>query len=225
MKKYSFKVDEYFELDRLEEGISNLLREKNLSFTKNYVDNNYVAFSINFNKQSVFKSSYSLKLVIKLNNGNLDLEYIDESVVSRFERITSAFFGTKDMNNLINDINNYVKKVMEKEVFFDMNMRRRIIAATPIISLITFLVMGYVFNMWAYGCFAFLLIPVMPILLGEVDLDVLYPILVCCGYFALGFGFGWWHPGWIIFLTIPVYYILFPAKYRRMFRTKYNYEN
>ena len=48
---------------------------------------------------------------------------------------------------------------------------------------------------------------------GDVDMDVLYPLLVCVAYFALGFGFHWWHTAWIIFLTIPVYYILFPAKY------------
>ena len=225
MKKYTYKVDSDFELNRLEEGITNILRNKNLEYTKNYVESDFISFSINVNSKSIFKSSYCLRLVIKLHKDELELDFIDESTSSRFERITNQLFGTRDINSLINEINNYVKKVLEKEFIFDMNMRRRMIAATPIISLIIFLVMGYVFNMWTYGCFAFLLIPAMPILLGEVDLDVLYPLLVCCGYFALGFGFGWWHPGWIVFLTIPVYYILFPAKYRRMFKTKYNYGN
>ncbi|MCR5232012.1 MAG: hypothetical protein K6B64_05125, partial [Acholeplasmatales bacterium] len=144
---------------------------------------------------------------------------------NKIEKIHVLLFGQNEYTGICDEINDYVNKVLEKEVYINMNYRRRIIAATPIISLIIFLCMGYIFNMWAYGCLAFLLIPLMPIMLGEVSLDILYPIIVLVVYISLGFAFGIWHPAWIMFLTIPVYYILFPAKYRRLFKTRYNYEN
>ena len=103
-----------------------------------------------------------------------------------------------------------------------MNMKERILCATPLISLIIFLCMGFIGNMWAWGCLAFLLVPLMPIILGELNPEYIFPIVVAGVYVGIGFGFNWWHPGWIIFLLIPVYYILFPAK-KSPIKKKYTY--
>lgn len=83
-------------------------------------------------------------------------------------------------------------------------MRKKIVKATPMISLIIFLLLGFCFGLWHPGWLVFLLIPFMPILLGFKKLSNIYPTIAVVIYLVLGFGFHAWHPGWIIFLTIPV---------------------
>ncbi|VEU82612.1 hypothetical protein [Acholeplasma hippikon] len=95
---------------------------------------------------------------------------------------------------------------------FQYNFQKRLIAATPIISLIIFLTLGFVFDKWGVGALAFLLVPAMPVLLGMKSVKITYGLFVAVIYLILGFGFELWHPGWIIFLTIPVYEILVPSK-------------
>ena len=223
MKRYVYSIDSDFSLYNLEEGIADILQNKNLAYTKTSVDLNYTSFNVTINK-TVFNKSIELKILLKVINNKLELVF-DYNSSNVFDRVDVILFGNGPILDVMKDVKRYVEKVINKEVYFDMNMRRRIIAATPIISLIIFLCMGYIFDMWGYGCIAFLLIPFMPIVLGEIDLDVLYPVIVCVIYISLGLGFGWWHPAWIMFLTIPVYYILFPAKYRKYIKKKYNYTN
>ena len=224
MIKYVYSIDSDFSLYDLEDGIAKILVEKNLPYTKNGLDINQTSFDVTISKNNLFNRTIELKILIKIEDNKLVLIFSDncDNVLNRLD---SFLFGSRMEKETIRDVKSYVERVTHKEVYIDMNMRRRIIAATPIISLIIFLCMGYIFNMWAYGCLAFLLIPFMPIVLGEIDLDVLYPVIVCVVYVSLGLGFGWWHPAWIMFLTIPVYYILFPAKYRKYLKTKYNYNN
>ena len=224
MNKYEYKIDSDFSLYDLEDGIAKILIDKNLTYTKNGLDINQTSFDITINESSIFNKTVYLKILVKIEDNHLIIEFSD-NYDKFFNRISNFLCLSRIEKDTIRDIKNYVERVVHKEVYIDMNMRRRIIAATPIISLIIFLCMGYIFNMWGYGCIAFLLIPFMPIILGEIDLDVLYPVIVCVVYVSLGLGFGWWHPAWIMFLTIPVYYILFPAKYRKYLKSKYNYNN
>ena len=48
-----------------------------------------------------------------------------------------------------------------------MTLKNRIIAVTPLVSLIIFLTVGYVFNIWHPTWVAFLLIPITAILIGS----------------------------------------------------------
>ena len=98
-------------------------------------------------------------------------------------------------------------------------MRRRIIDATPLISLFIFLLLGFIGkergdNCWKIAWLVFLLIPLMPVLLGVKKLVITYPLIVIVAYILMGVfwpKYGW-HPGWIIFITIPIVNILFPGK-------------
>lgn len=91
-------------------------------------------------------------------------------------------------------------------------MRKRIIAATPMICVIVYLCLGFIWGLWHPSWVVFFLIPLMPFLLGTREIKCFYPILCVGAYLAIGFAFKWWHPGWIIFLTIPVFYTLFPVR-------------
>ena len=99
--------------------------------------------------------------------------------------------------------------------------RVRLCSAIPIISLIIFLLIGFIGDefgksLWHPAWIVFFLIPITPILLGLKKLYISYPIFCVIAYITLGIIFPeWgWHPGWIIFLTIPVVSILFPKKRR-----------
>lgn len=90
-----------------------------------------------------------------------------------------------------------------------MTFRKRIIAATPMICLIIFLLLGFCADAWHPGWIVFLAIPVVPMLLNPKGILGLYPALCVIAYVIIGAVWGIWHPGWIIFLTIPVVEILF----------------
>ena len=91
-------------------------------------------------------------------------------------------------------------------------MKKRIIAATPMICLIIYLCLGFIWGWWHPGWVIFFLIPIVSCILGEKSIRYMYPSFCVLVYLCLGFIWGWWHPGWIIFLTIPVFYTLVPKK-------------
>ena len=83
---------------------------------------------------------------------------------------------------------------------------------TVMLSLIAYLVMGCVWNLWHPAWVVFLTIPVFPTIpaaIKERDPHVFcFPVLVTGVYLLVGFLCGLWHPLWVLFLTIPVYYII-----------------
>ena len=93
-----------------------------------------------------------------------------------------------------------------------MNVRKRVVAATPIICLIVFLILGFYFDKWHPGWLVFLFVPAMPFILGLKRIKHIYPVICAVVYVLIGIFWNQWHPGWIIFLTIPVVAIFTPSK-------------
>ena len=91
-----------------------------------------------------------------------------------------------------------------------MGLRAKIVAATPLITVIIYLLLGFCADAWHPGWVVFLAIPIVPIILGTVTYGALYPVLVVIAYLVMGLVWEIWHPGWIIFLTIPVVEIFLP---------------
>lgn len=85
------------------------------------------------------------------------------------------------------------------------NFRKRLMAATPIMCVIAFLLLGCIWDLWHPGWMVFFLIPIMPFLIGYKKMHITYPLVCAIAYLIMGIGFDLWHPGWIIFLTIPVF--------------------
>lgn len=94
---------------------------------------------------------------------------------------------------------------------FKYNWQRRVVAATPLIALLIYLFLGFVFDLWHPGWLVFLLIPAVPFLVGLKQIRLTFPLLVFVAYIIIGF-MGYWHPGWIIFLLVPIQNVLFPPK-------------
>ncbi len=86
-------------------------------------------------------------------------------------------------------------------------MKKRILSAVPLISVLLFLASGLYLNNWSLGWTFFLLIPISWILLTGNPLKRLsesMPLLCVVAFLWLGFGFELWHPGWVVFLLIPL---------------------
>ena len=80
----------------------------------------------------------------------------------------------------------------------------------PVMIVITFLMMGFFFNLWHIAWVLFLLIPIFYICFASfksgkpVTLIAVYPLIVVMLFSVLGMLFNIWHPAWIMFLTIPI---------------------
>ncbi|MDD3171300.1 MAG: hypothetical protein PHO86_03145 [Bacilli bacterium] len=95
-----------------------------------------------------------------------------------------------------------------------MNVKKKIVDITPFVCAIVFIILAY-FGYAHPGWMVFLLIPIVPFLVGIKRIRFNYAFLVAVIYVLIGFFTDWswrWHPGWIIFLTIPIYNILVTPK-------------
>lgn len=109
------------------------------------------------------------------------------------------------------------KKEASKEIIRDEREKQpsSIQALTAIISIlivITYLLIGCIFNAWHPGWLLFLLIPIWHSLAEAITRHnakhFAYPVLATLLFFILGFFFNMWHPGWVLFITVPLYYTL-----------------
>ncbi len=91
---------------------------------------------------------------------------------------------------------------------FEYNWQKRVVAATPLISLFLFLYLGFFHELWHPGWLVFFLIPLMPFMVGLKKIKITFSIVIFIIYIILGISFEIWHPAWIIFLLIPIYYTL-----------------
>lgn len=94
------------------------------------------------------------------------------------------------------------------------SVRGKIIAITPILCLILYLLLGFYKDLWHPGWIVFLLIPIVPLFFkifsgSKESLIGFLTLLIIAVYIVLGFLFNLWHPGWIIFLLIPIISIIF----------------
>lgn len=85
-------------------------------------------------------------------------------------------------------------------------------AATFFLCIISFLLLGFLGNLWHPAWLLFLLVPIVASL-GEAVKKrnasaFAFPVLVTAVYLFLGCVWEFWHPAWIIFLSIPLYYTI-----------------
>lgn len=82
---------------------------------------------------------------------------------------------------------------------------------TVILTIVIYLLFGFLYDTWAYLWMAFLLIPMVAIITNVKDKNrivALMPFISTIIFFSLGFFFGWWTLSWLAFLLIPAVAIL-----------------
>lgn len=240
--EYKFHVEEDFSIHLLAKGIEEILLKNEMVIqTDNPSDNKYIIFATNLRGRgskffhTVSGTACSISILLEVEDDILrvcfsDMAYQDKGLAYLISIgapifFFSASYGILRQSLLEEEIISYIKGVLKEEGvnLNNMTIKQRIICATPIISLIIFLSMGFIWKMWGWGSLAFLLIPLMPIFLGEINPEYIFPFVISGIYIGLGFGLNLWHPAWIIFLTIPVYYILFPVKNKKTIKKQYRY--
>jgi len=91
------------------------------------------------------------------------------------------------------------------------NVKTKIIALMPFISLITFLGIGFYQDIWHPTWMVFFLIPMVAIILNTKTKEMLVaisPFVATIIFILLGTYRELWNPGWLVFLIIPMFGIL-----------------
>ncbi len=88
-----------------------------------------------------------------------------------------------------------------------------ITAINPFVTLLIYLLLGFVWESWHPGWIVFFNVILTPSLILSIKkkkgVIFQYPILVLAVYLCLGFIWELWHPTWLLFITILIYYIIF----------------
>ncbi|MDD3106933.1 MAG: hypothetical protein PHP65_03930 [Bacilli bacterium] len=89
-----------------------------------------------------------------------------------------------------------------------MTTKNKIIAITPFFCLIAFFLIGYFTKTYHPTWLVFLLIPLMPFIVGEKKIRFSIPLLIATTYVVASFLTGLWHPLWVMLFLIPVFHIV-----------------
>lgn len=91
-------------------------------------------------------------------------------------------------------------------------LKAKISGITPFVALIIFFSVGFYLDKWQYAWIAFLLIPIVPMMLYAQKLTLSFTVLIVLVYVIIGVTTQTWHPTWIMLFLIPIFSILFPGK-------------
>lgn len=93
-----------------------------------------------------------------------------------------------------------------------MKLKAVFSACAMAISLVTYLVIGFVCNLWHPGWlvffFPFIVDATIETIIKKDANAFPIPIIVTAVYLLMGCVWNLWHPGWIIFCALPIYYVL-----------------
>ena len=101
----------------------------------------------------------------------------------------------------------------------ERNIKNKIIAVMPFLSLIIFFILGFYKDLWHPGWLVFLSIPVSALLLQtrlKEGIISLMPFISVIAFLILGWGWGLWNVGWLVFLSIPIVAILLKTPIKKV---------
>jgi transcriptional regulator with XRE-family HTH domain len=108
----------------------------------------------------------------------------------------------------VEDLKEDLKDEYRKEVIHAVE------GATAFMSVIGYLLIGFITSDWGRGWVIFFALPIIPTFVEAIiNRDAnrfAFPVLVTAIYLTLGmYEVPWgWHPGWVIFFSIPLYYLI-----------------
>lgn len=120
----------------------------------------------------------------------------------------------EDNDPTLKDVPYEVEAVIEK---YDLKLKETsrhematTIALYPFISIISYLILGFVFDFWHPGWMIFIFILIIMLVFSVFHDDLmsgllaLIPFVIIISYFLIGFYVHIWHPTWLVFLLVPV---------------------
>jgi len=170
------------------------------------------------------KDKYLNTLKEKLHSFQASKNDIDEIIIDYdqlYDDIVQSGKTDEEVWQKLGDPNKIAYELIDTlKVKKEKNIKQKIIAVMPFISLMTFFLLGFLEDLWHPGWLVFLAIPMTAILFStrlKEGIVSLMPFICALGYLVLGFGFKLWHPGWLIFLLIPMVSIILYTKMKDVF--------
>jgi len=161
------------------------------------------------------KSKYLEDLSILLDDYQMDA-FEKQDIISDYSEMYDAWVDKglyeEEVEKKLGHPRSIIKDLTEghRKVERPLPGSEKVIALSPFVATIIFLILGFGFDLWHPGWMIFLIIPVIAIIMsmGKTKEDHLTTALSPFGatviFLLLGFMFDLWHPGWMIFLIIPV---------------------
>lgn len=144
-----------------------------------------------------------------------DIEDIMSDYDGMYEDALSRGKSDEDIESLLGKPDEVVKELFDTLRVRDFKVVRkknnRLVALSPFLALIAFMLLGFLGDLWHPGWLVFLFIPIAGIL-GNVNKKekfvALSPFIALITFIFLSVAYQLWHPGWLVFLIIPVAGIL-----------------
>ena len=142
----------------------------------------------------------NLILLARLYNISLD-------ELLKTEETSEEMIENNNLESVENDDNEADEEHKEKP-----SILRKIQGVIPVLTALTYIILGAVFNLWHPGWIVFVF---MPAVMSIIDCIIfkklsafIYPVFIAGIFLIIGFQFNLWHPGWVLFITIPVFYMI-----------------
>jgi len=118
----------------------------------------------------------------------------------------------EEVENIINKYDLRLKEKPDREI-------TTVVAWVPLVSIVSYLSLGFFLDFWHPGWMVFLVIPIIFLIFSVFHDDIsmgflaLIPFLIIFSYFFVGFYYHIWHPTWLIFILLPVIGVF--SRYRK----------
>jgi hypothetical protein len=161
------------------------------------------------------KSKYLEDLSKLLDDYQMD-QFEKQDIINDYAEMYDAWidkgFNEEEAEKKLGHPRSIIRDLTEghKKVERPLPGSEKVIALSPFIATISFLILGFGFDLWHPGWMVFLLIPVTAIIMSmgktkEEHLSTaLSPFFATVIFLLLGFLYDLWHPAWMVFLIIPV---------------------
>lgn len=154
------------------------------------------------------------ELLLEKNVTNEDISVIIEDYEELYDEALNRGLSNEEIYSQLGDTE-FVYNQLKHDLNYIKANENKIVSLSPFIALIIFFVLGFAFDLWNYSWLAFLLIPIIAVIVnvrGTNKIIALSPFVSVIVYYLLGMIFGLWHPGWLIFFIIPISGILINTK-------------
>ncbi len=161
------------------------------------------------------KNKYLEELKDLLNNYVMEEDEKNE-IIGDYDEMYKGYLGKgmrdDEVERKLGSPRSIIRELTEgfKKVEKPLPGGEKVIALSPFVALIAFFILGFGFDLWHPGWIAFMIIPIVSIIVemgkkrDEHLSTALSPFFAVLLFLYLGFYHNLWHPGWIIFIIIPM---------------------
>lgn len=162
------------------------------------------------------KQEFLVELKSELYERELAAKAIDEIVEDYDSLISEAVLNGELAEDIIKRLGT-PSQIARKLARMEMKEKARyekLIAVSPFVATIIFIILGMQFDLWHPGWIVFLIVPISGVLFGgrtgwKTKLVGLSPFIATTAFVGVGYFYDVWHPTWVIFFIIVILGLLF----------------